>query len=84
MTNGNTTPRSRSKNYPARRRFDPFEADILRYLRFIGRARNTSQIAEATKMSWETARDHLENLFGRGYVLKGERPNQILWKYRWI
>lgn len=41
---------------------------------------NTNEIADNTKISWATAREHLEHLTDKGYVIKGQKGKTILWK----
>ena len=71
----------RSKGLP-KRRFDPFDLDLLRYLKSVKNPKTTSHMAEKTDMAWVTAREHLEDLFNRGYVKRRILPNKILWKIK--
>jgi predicted transcriptional regulator len=57
-----------------------YEKEILRLLRVARRALTTTQVAEKTGISWETAKKYLDKLHGRRYIRKHDAGNRIYWR----
>lgn len=61
--------------------FNPYEKVIIDLLNRYRKPMSTLKVAERTGIAWETARDHLENLFKKGHIKKKTKSNKIIW---WI
>lgn len=61
--------------------FDIYEEKILEVLYNCPVTLSTKEVAEQAGISWETARDRLEELFQEGYVESEDQGNSIQW---WI
>jgi DNA-binding Lrp family transcriptional regulator len=61
-------------------RLDSFDRAIIHYLYHVNGTANTNEIAEQTKMSWQTAQVHLLKLLRFGYIKKVIIGKILFWE----
>ncbi|MDO5836371.1 MAG: helix-turn-helix domain-containing protein [Methanobacterium sp.] len=59
----------------------PIEKSIINALYFANKPLTTQKVADGAKISWQTAKNNLENLHKKGYVDGGKLGKSIYW---WI
>jgi DNA-binding Lrp family transcriptional regulator len=59
--------------------FDIYEEKVLEVLYDCPVTLSTKEVAEQAGISWETAKDRLEELFDKGYVESEDQGNSIQW-----
>ena len=61
--------------------FKPEEKQILSVLYFAQKPLTTKNISERAEMAWQTAKNHLEEMYQKGLLNKGKKGNAVYW---WI
>lgn len=69
--------KSLPKDYP-----NPYETDLLRMMRDKVVWMSTNGVGRQTKMSFQTARKHLQILHKQKRVIKQPKPPAIMWKIK--
>jgi Sugar-specific transcriptional regulator TrmB. len=60
---------------------NPEEKRILNVLYFANKALTTKEISERAEMAWQTAKNHLEQMYERGLLNRGKKSGAVYW---WI
>jgi len=59
----------------------PEEKRIMNTLYFANKALTTKEISERSEMAWQTAKNHLEQMYERGLLNRGKKGGAVYW---WI